>query len=122
MTRTHCARQLLALGPLSFGEFVNVTGWPITSCRRVLSYLVDCRGEVSRNGGTYKLTDEKLPDMCELEAKGKPTNGETPTSPVRSGSCMGVSTSASDMRETQAGSGGRCESAGGMECKGVGRA
>jgi hypothetical protein len=53
MTRTHAARELLALGPLTFGEFVTITGWPCKTCRRVLSYLVDCRGDVSRNDGTY---------------------------------------------------------------------
>jgi hypothetical protein len=65
------------------------------------------------------MNGKQLSDMRELEAEGKPTNGETPTRPVRSWSCMGVSTSTANMRETQAGSGGRCESAGEMECKGV---
>lgn len=55
MTRTHAARQLLALGPLSFGEFVTVTGWPVSTCRRVLSYLVDTLGEVKRDAGKYEV-------------------------------------------------------------------
>jgi hypothetical protein len=53
MTRTHCARQLLAHGPLTFSDFVTITGWPVPACRRVLSYLVDDLGEVSRCGGVY---------------------------------------------------------------------
>lgn len=56
MTRTHAARQLLALGPLSFAEFVAITGWPIKACRRVLSYLVDDLGEVARHGGRYEVS------------------------------------------------------------------
>jgi hypothetical protein len=55
MTRTHAARQLLALGPLAFGQFAEITGWPVTACRRVLSYLVDTRGEVSRTAGLYQI-------------------------------------------------------------------
>jgi len=55
MTRTHAARQLLALGPLSLGEFVTVTGWPVAACRRVLSYLVDDLGEVERSAGLYQI-------------------------------------------------------------------
>jgi hypothetical protein len=55
MTRTHAARRLLALGPLSFSEFAEIMGGSVQSCRRVLSYLVDCRGEVSRNGGMYQI-------------------------------------------------------------------
>jgi hypothetical protein len=53
MSRTHAARQLLSLGPLTFREFAEIMGGSVQSCRRVLSYLVDCRGEVSRNDGTY---------------------------------------------------------------------
>jgi hypothetical protein len=55
ITRSHAARQLLALGPLSFGEFAEIMGGSVQSCRRVLSYLVDCRGEVSRIDGIYSL-------------------------------------------------------------------
>ena len=55
MTRTHAARQLLALGPLTMAEFVEITGWPVSACRRVLSYLVDDLGEVSREGGRYEV-------------------------------------------------------------------
>jgi hypothetical protein len=54
-TRAHAARQLLALGPLSCGDFTNIMGGSAVSCRRVLTYLVDCRGEVVRLGGLYHL-------------------------------------------------------------------
>jgi hypothetical protein len=53
-TRMHAARQLLRLGPLTFSEFVEITGWPVKTCRGVLSYLVDRQGEVSRLGGFYE--------------------------------------------------------------------
>ena len=39
MTHTHAALQLLALGPLTFREFVAVTGWPYKTARGVISYL-----------------------------------------------------------------------------------
>jgi hypothetical protein len=54
MTRAHAARQLLALGPLSFREFVAITGWPAKTCRGVLSYLTDERGDVERASGVYR--------------------------------------------------------------------
>ena len=60
MTRTHCARQLLAHGPLTLGEFVTITGWPYKACRRVLSYLVDDLGEVSRFGVVYGFDNQKI--------------------------------------------------------------
>lgn len=114
MTRTYAARQLLALGPLSFGEFVTVTGWPVNSCRRVLSYLVDDLGEVSRLGRKYQL-----PDVQSLETKRKPINGKAQISPVRSAANVGIPTAIADMRETQAGCCGRCSGAGGVEREGV---
>lgn len=55
MTRIHAARQLLALGPLSFGEFVEITGWPYKTCRHVLTKLVDEKGELVRDGGLYRV-------------------------------------------------------------------
>ena len=64
MNRTHAARQLLALGPLSFGQFTEVTGWPASACRRVLSYLVDDLGEASRLDQVYRMTNgSELPVM-----------------------------------------------------------
>ena len=119
MTRTHAARQLLALGPLTFREFAEIMGGSVQSCRRVLSYLVDCRGEVSRNDGTYKFTDEKLSDMRELEAKGKQANGSTEVCNVQPWGKVGIFPAHALVRETQACSRGRGESAGGMECEGV---
>lgn len=41
MTRAEVARKLLALGRLSFGEFVTITGWPRSSAHRVLSELAE---------------------------------------------------------------------------------
>lgn len=67
MTRTHAARQLLALGPLSFPEFVAITGWPAKACRRVLSYLVDDLGEVSRECGRYWSGASRFPFARQVE-------------------------------------------------------
>jgi hypothetical protein len=39
MTRAHAARMLLALGPLSTGAFVEITGWPRGSCNWLLARL-----------------------------------------------------------------------------------
>lgn len=58
MTRTHAAIQLLAHGPLTLSQFVDITGWPYPVCRGVLSYLVDCLGKASRYGRLYRLTNE----------------------------------------------------------------
>jgi hypothetical protein len=60
MTRTHAARQLLAHGPLTLGEFLTITGWHYKTCRRVLSYLVDDLGEVSRHSGVYRFDNKKI--------------------------------------------------------------
>ena len=56
MTRVRAARQLLALGPLSSRDFAEIMGGSAVSCRRVLTYLVDCRGEALRMNGMYHLT------------------------------------------------------------------
>lgn len=55
MTKKQIAIQLLKHGPLSLAQFVEITGWTYSECRRVLSYLVDDLGEVSRNGGVYEV-------------------------------------------------------------------
>jgi len=68
MTRTHAARQLLALGPVTFSEFVTITGWPVPACRRVLSYLVDDLGEVSRENGRYWHGASRFPFPRQLDA------------------------------------------------------
>jgi hypothetical protein len=39
MTRTHAARQLLALGPLSLPEFMEITGWKYRCCVQTLARL-----------------------------------------------------------------------------------
>lgn len=39
MTRAYVARQLLALGPLSLREFVEITGWPYRVCTATLTNL-----------------------------------------------------------------------------------
>lgn len=48
MSRTHAARMLLALGPLSFRDFHAITGWTARQCTRVLNNLHD-RGEAVRD-------------------------------------------------------------------------
>ena len=117
MTRTYAARQLLALGPLSFGQFTEITGWPAAVCRRVLSYLVDDLGETSRFGRVYRMTHGKqLPDLQTLDAQttGRPGRNESHephgAGSVRAGAEMDVSTAATDVREAQAGCArcGRC--------------
>ena len=39
MTRTYAAKRLLEHGPLSFREFVEITGWPSRKCTRTLDNL-----------------------------------------------------------------------------------
>lgn len=105
-TKVYAARQLLALGPLSFGEFMEITGWPFKTCRRVLSYLVDDLGEVERLGRMYLVTNGKqLPDVRPLEAKAEPSNGETPDGPMRTETSMAILSAAALMPKTQAGCG-----------------
>ena len=104
MTRAHAARQLLALGPLSFGQFVTFTGWPSAACRRVLSYLVDDLGEVSRKAGIYRIEDGKeLRDMPALEAEGKQTDGSPEVRDVRHGRAVGVLSADALVRKAQIG-------------------
>ena len=57
MTRAHAARMLLAHGPLAFRDFVTITGWPVATCRRVLSYLVDDLGEATRAARLYTMNN-----------------------------------------------------------------
>ena len=55
MTRDHIALQLLAHGPLSRAEFVEITGWALTTCTRTLAALVDT-GELQQpRRGVYAL-------------------------------------------------------------------
>jgi hypothetical protein len=39
MTRTHAAQRLLAHGPLTFREFVEITGWSRYACMKTLGWL-----------------------------------------------------------------------------------
>jgi hypothetical protein len=39
MTRIHAARCLLKLGPLSFQEFVCITGWPKKQARNTIKQM-----------------------------------------------------------------------------------
>jgi DNA-binding IclR family transcriptional regulator len=55
MTRAHVAQRLLALGPLSFREFVAITGWPARACSRTLNYLNEL-GLAARTGRTWRLS------------------------------------------------------------------
>lgn len=78
MTRAHAARMLLAHGPLTFGEFSTITGWPVATCRRVLSYLVDTTGQAMRAHRLYTLTHDNLPDLQAMEPQGERRNGTAP--------------------------------------------
>jgi len=57
MTRVHAAKQLLAHGPLSLSEFVEITGWSYVKCRKTLGYLVDGCGMVIREAGLYRIAE-----------------------------------------------------------------
>lgn len=104
MSKAHAARMLLSLGPLSFGQFAEITGWPTKACRRVLSYLVDDKGEAQRLGRLYRLTNASyLPDVHPLEAQGKPAHGKAPHGALRAGASLDVPAAQADMRATQAG-------------------
>ena len=54
MSRTHAALQLLALGPLHYREFREITGWPSRVCTATLYYL-SAWGLVEREGRIWKL-------------------------------------------------------------------
>mgnify|MGYP003441363081 FL=1 len=41
MTRTYAAQRLIEHGPLTFREFAEITGWPVSCCRTVWRYLLD---------------------------------------------------------------------------------
>lgn len=40
MTRTYAALRLLELGPLTFREFAEITGWPVKASRRIWKHLL----------------------------------------------------------------------------------
>lgn len=104
MTKIHAARQLLALGPLSFREFMEITGWPFSTCRQVLSKLVDVKGEVERLGRRYWLSNgQQLHDLPALAAEEVGGDGKAQALPVHVETSMGVPSADADLRETQAG-------------------
>ena len=39
MTRVSIASKLLAHGPLTFREFLEITGWPYKTARQTISWL-----------------------------------------------------------------------------------
>jgi hypothetical protein len=39
MTRTEAARKLFRLGPLTTAAFVEITGWPRSTCNWILAQL-----------------------------------------------------------------------------------
>ncbi len=53
MTRAHAARQLLALGPLTWGQFVTITGWSLRNARHTLRHLM-ANGEVTFEGSAHR--------------------------------------------------------------------
>lgn len=116
MTRSHAARQLLAHGPLTFGQFADITGWPLNVCRRVLSYLVDDLGHASRMGRLYRIEHgQQLPDVPALATEERPGNGPARAGALRAGAAVDVSPTAADVRQTQAGTAGCGRAAGGVE-------
>lgn len=54
MTKIHAARQLLALGPLTLSEIVEITGWEYRCCVRVLAYLREVRAVRLIHRGAYE--------------------------------------------------------------------
>lgn len=51
MTRLYAARKLLALGPLTLADFIEITGWPARRARQTLAALTD-RGFIEYEGNT----------------------------------------------------------------------
>lgn len=47
MTKTYAARRLLALGPLTFREFYEITGWRYKQAQSVIERLLE-REEIRR--------------------------------------------------------------------------
>lgn len=56
MSRSHATRQLLKLGPLTFRELLEITGWTRMQARDVLGHLLE-REEVKRitERGTHRF-------------------------------------------------------------------
>ena len=55
MTRTHVAKKLLEHGPLTFCEFVTITGWTVRQCRKTLGHMQSL-GQINSEGrGVYSV-------------------------------------------------------------------
>ena len=55
MSRPYAALQLLAHGPLSRAEFVEITGWGKSSCARILAALLDTGALNRPRRGVYAV-------------------------------------------------------------------
>jgi hypothetical protein len=113
-TKVYAARKLLEHGPLTFGEFLEITGWEFKTCRRVLSYLVDDLGEVTRFGRKYQLSD--VHPLATQEVR---RDGETQIRPLRIETGLDVPSATTDVREAKPGCCGRCSREGCMASEGV---
>lgn len=58
MTRTEAAMKLLRLGPLTTGAFVEVTGWPRSTCNWILSQLRSAGAIRMTRRGVYEVAHE----------------------------------------------------------------
>ena len=56
MTRTHAALKLLEHGPLTWAEFVAITGWPRRAARKCLNWLIET-GRVVFAGRMYQRAE-----------------------------------------------------------------
>jgi len=108
MNRAHAARRLLQHGPMSFAEFADVTGWPRGVCSRVLNYLTDRTGCVTRINRKYQLTHgtAHMSDLQKLEAESQPSHGGAPLCELFLPARVGVSAAATELREAPAGDAG----------------
>lgn len=57
MTRTHAAQQLLAHGPLTFSEFMAITGWTWAQCRKTIGSLQADGRIYSETRGVYAVAE-----------------------------------------------------------------
>lgn len=61
-TRAHVLRRLLALGPMTHAELVDVTGWAAAAVSKSLNYLarrgeaVLCATDVGCRSGAWRLS------------------------------------------------------------------
>lgn len=58
MTRTEAALKLFRLGPLTTGAFVEITGWPRSTCNWILAQLRSA-GDIRMTArGVYEVAHE----------------------------------------------------------------